>query len=60
MNRSYWSWALIAALILHSAGPAAAKSFVITYFYPATYYGDDTLPGRRTNLFAWMCSSSAI
>src|ERR1700722_18153945 len=44
MNRSHWGWALIAALILHSAGPAAAKSFVITYFYPATYYADDTCP----------------
>jgi hypothetical protein len=44
MNRSHWSWGLTALLILHTAGTAAAKSFVITYFYPATYYGDDTCP----------------
>jgi hypothetical protein len=44
MNRSHWSWGLAAVLILHSAGTAAAKSYVITYFYPATYYGDDTCP----------------
>jgi hypothetical protein len=44
MNRSHWSWGLTAVLILHSAVTAAAQSFVITYFYPATYYGDDTCP----------------
>jgi hypothetical protein len=44
MNRSHWSLGLIALLILQSAGTAAAKSFVISYFYPATYYGEDTCP----------------
>jgi uncharacterized protein DUF1592/uncharacterized protein DUF1588/uncharacterized protein DUF1585/uncharacterized protein DUF1595/uncharacterized protein DUF1587 len=44
MNRSHWSLGLIAPLILQGAGTAAAKSFVISYFYPATYYGEDTCP----------------
>ena len=27
-----------------NAGAAATQSFVLNYFYPATYYGDDTCP----------------
>lgn len=34
---------LLACLAAHSA-PAATKSFVLSYFYPATYYADDTCP----------------
>jgi hypothetical protein len=33
-----------ACLALPSAGAAATNSFVLNYFYPATYYGDDTCP----------------
>jgi hypothetical protein len=44
MKRSHWRMGLVALLILQSAGTAAAKSFVISYFYPATYYADDTCP----------------
>jgi hypothetical protein len=35
---------LFACLALQNAGAAATKSFVLNYFYPATYYGDDTCP----------------
>jgi hypothetical protein len=41
------AWAftlLIASLPLHGAAAAVSKSFVVGYFYPATYYGDDTCP----------------
>jgi hypothetical protein len=34
---------LFACVAAHQAG-AATKSYVIGYFYPATYYGDDTCP----------------
>ena len=51
MNRSHWRrvlcasvpW-LFACLAAHYAGAASTKSFVLSYFYPATYYGDDTCP----------------
>jgi hypothetical protein len=36
--------ALLSCLPLHGAAAAASKSFVLSYFYPATYYGDDTCP----------------
>jgi uncharacterized protein DUF1592/uncharacterized protein DUF1588/uncharacterized protein DUF1595/uncharacterized protein DUF1585/uncharacterized protein DUF1587 len=36
--------AFLTCIPVHSAGAAATKSFVLHYFYPATYYGDDTCP----------------
>ena len=36
--------AFFACIPMHSAGAAATKSFVLNYFYPATYYGDETCP----------------
>jgi Protein of unknown function (DUF1592)/Protein of unknown function (DUF1588)/Protein of unknown function (DUF1595)/Protein of unknown function (DUF1585)/Protein of unknown function (DUF1587) len=51
MTRSRWNRGLFcltpllyACLAVQSAGAAATKTFVLTYFYPATYYGDDTCP----------------
>jgi hypothetical protein len=52
MKRSHRSHGLIALLIplcfvslpMHSARAAASKSFVLSYFYPATFFGDDTCP----------------
>jgi Protein of unknown function (DUF1592)/Protein of unknown function (DUF1588)/Protein of unknown function (DUF1585)/Protein of unknown function (DUF1595)/Protein of unknown function (DUF1587) len=32
------------ACLAHDARAATSKSFVLSYFYPATYYGDDTCP----------------
>ena len=51
VNRSHWRRALCAASVAwlfaclgtQNAG-AATMSFVLSYFYPATYYGDDTCP----------------
>jgi len=51
LNRSHWRrvlsasvpW-LFACLAAQNAGAASTKSFVLSYFYPATYYGDDTCP----------------
>ncbi|HME40845.1 MAG TPA: DUF1592 domain-containing protein [Steroidobacteraceae bacterium] len=36
--------AFFACIPMHSAGAAATVSFVLNYFYPATYYGEDTCP----------------
>ena len=52
MNRSHRSRGLIALLIplcvvslpMQCARAATPKSFVLSYFYPATYFGDDTCP----------------
>src|SRR5271155_1539485 len=52
MNRSHRNHGLVTSLIpllftclpMQSAGAAATKSFVLRYFYPATYYADDTCP----------------
>jgi hypothetical protein len=51
-NRTEWRRAvghslialLLACLAVPGTGAAETKSFVLNYFYPATYYGDDTCP----------------
>ncbi len=50
-NRMHWSHGFIALIpwilcgfATSAAGAAQTKSFVVNYFYPATYYGDDTCP----------------
>ena len=35
---------VLIGLPLRNAGAIESKSFVVNYFYPATYYGDDTCP----------------
>ena len=35
---------VLACVPVRAVDAAAAKSFVLSYFYPATYYGDDTCP----------------
>jgi hypothetical protein len=35
---------IVSALLAPSASAAGTKSFVVGYFYPATYYGEDTCP----------------
>ena len=42
LRRSLVPW-LVACLTAQPAG-SATQSYVIGYFYPATYYGDDTCP----------------
>jgi hypothetical protein len=52
MNRSHRNQGLVVLLIpllfvclpVQSARAAVTKTFVLNYFYPATYYGDDTCP----------------
>jgi hypothetical protein len=51
MNRLHWSQGTVSALIFSLiaglpayGGGAVTKSFVVSYFYPATYYGEDTCP----------------
>ena len=36
--------AMVSSVLASGAGTAATKSYVVGYFYPATYYGDDTCP----------------
>ena len=52
MNRSHRNQGLVVLLIplffaflpVQRAHAAVTKTFVLNYFYPATYYGDDTCP----------------
>lgn len=52
VKRLRWNRSLAAALIClllagfakESTAAATTRSFVLNYFYPATYYGDDTCP----------------
>ena len=42
--RAATAGALIVALSFSGAAPAATRSFVVSHFFPANYYGDDTCP----------------